>query len=261
MKYNLDTIFNISKDNAFMNIQEDMFGYIEKIHDFPRYYDQKDIDLVFSYFSRGFDISCFNENARKLYELSAYAFDIFIHAWMSEHPIETQLLSFSRRVIAAGKNTGGDQKQRRREAERTANDRGDDDTRIVHEAAYKAGHEIHRIMGLLRFSPDEAGTFIAYCEPDHFIIPALAEYFTARFAETAWLIIDKKRKLFLSRKPGETARLALSPPDFVRQAENQDEWEELWKHYHKTINNESRNNAGLQRQLMPKRYWKYLPEV
>jgi probable DNA metabolism protein len=40
-----------------------------------------------------------------------------------------------------------------------------------------------------------------------------------------------------------------------------DEWEELWRHYHRTINNESRKNLHLQRKLMPKRYWKYLPEM
>jgi probable DNA metabolism protein len=39
------------------------------------------------------------------------------------------------------------------------------------------------------------------------------------------------------------------------------EWEKLWQHYHKTINNESRNNPNLQRQFMPKRYWKYLTEL
>jgi probable DNA metabolism protein len=46
----------------------------------------------------------------------------------------------------------------------------------------------------------------------------------------------------------------------AKGSENNDEWEELWKHYHKTINNEDRDNPGLQKQLMPKRYWKYLPE-
>jgi probable DNA metabolism protein len=123
---------------------------------------------------------------------------------------------------------------------------------------YAVLHEIHRMRGLLRFSPNIDGEFIARCSPDHNILSALADYFTARFGETAWSIIDEKRGLRLRRLPGERAKLhALENPP----APNSDEWEELWKHYHKTINNEDRFNPNLQRKLMPKRYWKYLPEA
>ena len=136
---------------------------------------------------------------------------------------------------------------------------------------YKVQHEIHRMMGLLRFSPDANGEFIARCTPDHNILPALAVYFTARFGETAWSIIDEKRGLCLRRLPGGQPKITRTEGikaaavegetiDDVSQSANTDDWEELWKHYHKTINNEDRNNPKLQRQLMPQRYWKYLPE-
>ena len=272
MKYSLDAIFNLLKDSPDTNNTDDLFGYTEKTQDHAgsctakafgsevsraRHYDKKELDLISSYFRRGFNISHFNENARHLFELSPNAFDTFIHAWMSELPVETQMLSFGRSVIAAAQKAGGSQVQKRRAAEKAAVDRSDENTCIIHEAAYKTGHEIHRIMGLLRFSPDKTGTFIAHCSPDHLVIPALGEYFTARFGETSWIIIDEKRHLFLSRQYG----LTNDPPCAGNFAAEDDEWEELWKHYHKTINNESRKNPNLQRQLMPKRYWKYLPEV
>jgi len=123
----------------------------------------------------------------------------------------------------------------------------------------KFQHEIHRMMGLLRFTPDNNGEFTAKCEPDYFILPNLAEYFTARFGETPWSIIDEKRGLRLRRLPGKEAEI--TPYKEESDKEKSDEWEELWKHYHKTINNEDRTNPDLQRQFMPKRYWKYLPEV
>lgn len=124
----------------------------------------------------------------------------------------------------------------------------------------KVQHEIHRMMGLLRFTPDETGTFIARCAPDYFILPALGDYFTERFGETAWAIIDEKRALRLYRQPPNEVKLVKQ--DTLEDTPlEKDEWEDLWKHYHKIINNESRNNPDLQRQLMPKRYWKYLPEV
>jgi probable DNA metabolism protein len=38
-------------------------------------------------------------------------------------------------------------------------------------------------------------------------------------------------------------------------------WEDLWRTYHRAINNPCRKNPGLQRQFMPLRYWKYLSEM
>ena len=125
---------------------------------------------------------------------------------------------------------------------------------------YKFQHEIHRMIGLLRFTSDENGDFIAKCAPDYYILPNLAEYFTARFGETSWSIIDEKRGLCLRRLHGEDAKIISVNNDPPVEKENADKWEELWKHYHKTINNEDRENPGLQKQFMPKRYWKYLPE-
>ena len=132
---------------------------------------------------------------------------------------------------------------------------------------YKVQHETHRMMGLLRFTPNEDGEFIARCAPDHFILPFLEDYFNSRFNETAWSIIDEKRGLCLRRRTGERAKII--PLNEEASAGNEaagtnnkpDDWEELWKHYHKIINNEDRNNPNLQRQLMPQRYWKYLPEM
>ena len=125
---------------------------------------------------------------------------------------------------------------------------------------YKVWHEVHRMMGLLRFTPNEDGEFIAKCATDHYILPALAPFFTARFGETPWSIIDEKRGMVLRRLPGQQAKIFELDENSALETAVNDEWEELWKHYHKTINNESRNNPKLQRQLMPQRYWKYLPE-
>jgi len=130
---------------------------------------------------------------------------------------------------------------------------------------YKVQHEIHRMIGLLRFTSNEKGGFTARFAPDYNILPELANYFTDRFGETAWSIIDEKRGLKLSRQPGEQVKLTELDTQAVfagctDKNNEKDEWEELWKHYHKTINNEDRNNPNLQRQFMPQRYWKYLPE-
>jgi len=133
----------------------------------------------------------------------------------------------------------------------------------------KVGREVHLLMGLLRFVPDKDGVFTARCAPDNYILPALKPYFTARFKEIPWSIIDEKRSLCLRKRPGEKAEILEWTETHEQQAVSantvpgaaKDDYEELWKHYHKTINNEDRDNPNLQRQFMPKRYWKYLSEV
>jgi probable DNA metabolism protein len=134
---------------------------------------------------------------------------------------------------------------------------------VVRKAAYKVSHEIHRLQGLLRFCPDENGTYTAHCEPDHFVLPALGPHFRARFGnrpgcQTPWAIIDEKRNLCLRSIAGQ---LDFSEHHAGPKKEGGGEWESLWRNYHKNINNESRNNPNLQKKLMPKRYWKYLTEM
>jgi len=198
-------------------------------------------------------------NLSALFELSVDAYYAVIHATMSGLPIKREICNFIEKVSKAGD---------RAEADLAASDRGDSDVLAVLKAAYKVQVEIHRLTGLLRFSPDAAGVYIARCSPDYFILPALAEHFTLRFGETPWAIIDEKRKLRLEGGlQGESgvARLVAQPssgqPAAATGKEAGDSWEDLWRLYHRSVNNESRKNPRLQRQLMPERYHKYLPEM
>ena len=215
-----------------------------------RGYLQEDIDVIAGlYSSSGIHLSGLMEPVRSLFKVSFNAFDDFIHAWMSELPIEAEMFRFCNKVVSAAELAA---------QKAAASDRGDPDVRTVLEAADKVRHEIDRLRGLLRFKPDTRGLYIARCEPDHFALPALGEHFTRRFGETPWAIIDEKRGLCLCCLAGEP--VTFRNPAMLSDA-GRDEWEELWRHYHKTINNESRKNPGLQRQFMPKRYWKHLTEM
>ena len=235
-------------------------------------------------------------SAALLFELSADAFDSFIFAWMSELLVQGEIPRFGWKVLAAagvvpvapapslnGAGPPADapgllaeavlraaRPGARREAERAASDRGDPDVRAVLDAAFKVVRETDRLAGLLRFaSPgnggcsgggERNGLYLARCFPDHYVLPALAEHFTRRFGAGGWAVVDERRGLALLRRPGGDAEIVpaalLEPPDPAA-----DDYEELWRHYHRTINNESRNNPALQRRFMPKRYWKYLPEL
>jgi probable DNA metabolism protein len=193
--------------------------------------------------------------AELLRELSINAYDDFVHAWMSELPVEAEIIRFGLKVL---RSAGAPHE--RAEAERAAADRGDTAVQVVSEAAYKTTREIHRLMGLLRFRAGADGVYTARCAPDHFILPALADHFLRRFGETPWIIIDEKRRLCLTRLPGEEPRLAPADSEREPSGGTADFWEDYWRIYHRSVNNESRENPRLQRAFMPRRYWKYLSE-
>jgi len=219
----------------------------------------------------GVNLSLLPPQSRRLYELSINAFCAITHATMSEFPITAEIARFEQKVLAAADSVinasapvtrGKLQAAQRQAVNAAATDRGDSDVCTVLEAAYKVWHEIHRLMGLLRFCPNEDGVYIARCEPDHFVVPALWPHFRKRFGETAWVIIDEKRRFCLRYTTGELFEFFNidKNPTFLKSPSN-GEWDNLWRLYYKTINNESRNNPGLQRRFMPARYWKYLTEV
>ncbi|MDR2211394.1 MAG: TIGR03915 family putative DNA repair protein [Spirochaetaceae bacterium] len=150
--------------------------------------------------------------------------------------------------------------------ERTAHTRG---SSKKGDLAYKMWKEFDRLRGLLRFTQDKQGRYLARCAPDYFVLPLLGDHFLLRFGDLPWAIIDEKRDLMLLREPGKEPALCrirrdrtAGPglPDLAA-GETGDSWERLWQKYHRSINNEDRANPELQRQFMPKRYWKYLPEM
>ena len=260
MRINLDQLFaNIGGDYSCAAGEEKLLDLSADEH--MERIEKEDIDFVTFYFSTEFNISALEGTARNLFELSANAFYSIILAWCGELPIEKEIISFGRGILAAAQNFNNFD-DKRRAADKAANNRADADTLTVLKTAGKVQIEIHRLQGLLRFSVNEDGEYVAMCEPDHFVLPCLGEFFTARFGDTPWSIIDEKRGLRLGRKPGERAKINVLEESLETiPSAKSDEWEELWKHYHKIINNEDRKNTDLQRQLMPKRYWKHLPEM
>jgi hypothetical protein len=220
-----------------------------------------------------------NGAAKELFSVSANAFDNFIYGWMSEFPIAADLVRFAWKVIAAaraggnGRPGGIGSPEARLAAGRAAADRGDPATAAALSAAFKVCREIDRLRGLLRFAPDSLGVYTARCAPDHCVLPGLAEHFFLRFGDTPWAIIDEKRRLALvcpadgeprlvrAAVPSQGAGIWTLRSESGGETPAADAWTELWRNYHRSINNESRRNPGLQKQFMPVRYWKYLNEV
>ncbi|MCL1932140.1 MAG: TIGR03915 family putative DNA repair protein [Treponema sp.] len=222
--------------------------------------DKADIAIVAAaHASDGMNFAVLPPHACRLFELSIDAFEAIVRAWMSELPVTAETIRYGQKILAAANAATAD--AQRQAAYTAAADRGDADVRAVLEAAYKVWHEIHRLMGLLRFAPDTDGVYIAHCEPDHLTLPALGPHFRERFGQTPWAIIDERRRLGVSCSGASLEFFTIDKNPAFSESQPNSEWENLWRNYHKTINNESRNNPNLQRRLMPQRYWKYLTEL
>jgi probable DNA metabolism protein len=192
--------------------------------------------------------------AGELYELSVRAYDEFVYGWMSELPIEGDLIRFAWRVLAVGRAAGKNGSlEARSAAENVLGDRGDPVVEKVLVIGHRVRHEVHRIMGFLRFKPNAQGVYVARCAPDYFILPVLAPHFVQRFGPQAWAIIDEKRGISCVRAAGGEPRLV--PWEGTEAQQGPDYWEKLWQGYHRWISNESRSNSALQRQFMPLRYF------
>ncbi|HPB67380.1 MAG TPA: TIGR03915 family putative DNA repair protein [Candidatus Omnitrophota bacterium] len=131
----------------------------------------------------------------------------------------------------------------------------------VEDLSYKVSREAHRLKGFVRFKELADGVLYAAVEPDHNILPLISSHFVKRMRRERWVIHDVRRHLAAVNGDGVCRlvdiQLVCSP---VYSGEEYD-YQRLWREYFKTIAIESRLNPRLQRQFLPRRYWKYLVEM
>ena len=133
----------------------------------------------------------------------------------------------------------------------------------------KVGRETERISQFVRFQKTADGLFFAVMDPAYNVLPLTARFFKTRYADQQWIIYDVKREygLYYDLKTVETIHFEQLPADPKTGRITDDKADEseiafrnLWKDYLKAITIRERRNLKLQRQHMPKRFWKYLTE-
>ncbi|WP_313616596.1 UdgX family uracil-DNA binding protein, partial [Agrobacterium sp.] len=120
----------------------------------------------------------------------------------------------------------------------------------------------HKMTAFVRFKemPLPEGVagrrrFIAWFEPDHFIVERKADFFQRRFTDMDWLIATPKGSARWDGETLQTSRDAAEKPDLS------DETDELWRTYYANIFNPARLKIKAMTAEMPKKYWKNLPEA
>lgn len=133
---------------------------------------------------------------------------------------------------------------------------------LVHRLAMMAKairRDIHKMHAFVRFRsvPAEGGEhFVAWFEPDHFILERAAPFFVDRFRSMRWSILTPVGSLHW-----DGAALAIGPAADRRDAAGKDIIEESWRGYYESAFNPARVNPTMMRAEMPKRYWRNLPEA
>ncbi|MCF0148352.1 MAG: TIGR03915 family putative DNA repair protein [Clostridium sp.] len=121
--------------------------------------------------------------------------------------------------------------------------------------------EAHRFTGFVRFSLINDKFLYSPIEPDNNILELISPHFQRRFSNEYWIIHDIKRNIasVYNRVSWEITEMN---EDIYSSLKNySDEFEDLWKNYFVSTTIKERTNARLQKQFMPKRYWKNLTEI
>lgn len=134
---------------------------------------------------------------------------------------------------------------------------------VVHRLALMAKtirRDLHKMHAFLRFRrlADASGQerFVAWFEPDHFILEATAGFFVDRFGSLIWSILTPVGSLHWDRET-----LVVGPPAKRSDAPDGDAFEAGWRAYFESTFNAARTNPTLMRQHMPKKYWHNMPEA
>ena len=118
-------------------------------------------------------------------------------------------------------------------------------------------HKMHAFLRFRRIGDDgEAQRFVAWFEPDHFILEETADFFVDRFRALVWSILTPIGSLHWDR-----SRLTVGPPGRREDAPAHDAFEDGWKAYYESTFNPARLNTQMMRAHMPKKYWRNMPET
>lgn len=120
--------------------------------------------------------------------------------------------------------------------------------------------EKHKMKAFVRFHPvpnsDGEERYLAWFEPDHYIVDAVAPFFAKRFAGMRWAIFTPKGCVEWDGANLRHAPGCAQPPFDLDSTDSRD-----WLAYYESTFNPARANPDQLRREMPVRYWKNLPEA
>ena len=134
----------------------------------------------------------------------------------------------------------------------------DADVHRAQQWAQAVRRDSHKMKAFVRFRevPGEEEAFVAWFEPEHYIVDRIAPFFARRFAGMRWAILTPYRSV---RWDGDALQFGVGAQRDDAPAD--DAQDALWRTYYANIFNPARLNPSMMRQEMPQKYWKNLPET
>jgi len=190
-------------------------------------------------------------------KLSAKNKQLPFYAFLSEEQgIEMKLFRFISRLFSGQTNI--------------ETDFGDSDVLCLTQISQKVKREAMRMMQFVRFQHTKDDMYFCGIEPRYDVIPLVVGHFQSRFADQKWLLYDLKRNYGIVHENNKIEIVEISQREFSSVTgqvnddilqEGEEFYQTIWKSYFTHINIKERKNLKLQRRNMPKRFWKYLPEM
>nr|WP_052232571.1 UdgX family uracil-DNA binding protein [Methylobacterium sp. ZNC0032] len=136
----------------------------------------------------------------------------------------------------------------------------DGDIARAEAMARSVRRDLHKMTAFVRFravsGAGDDGPFIAWFEPEHFILERAASFFTGRFAGMIWSIMTPQGSLHW-----DGTALRIGPAASKADAPDGDAMEAYWRTYYAAIFNPARLKPSAMKSEMPVKYWRNLPEA
>lgn len=138
--------------------------------------------------------------------------------------------------------------------------RSDADVARLDRLVSAVRRDSHKMKAFVRFKSivDDSGRerFVAWFEPEHYVLERVAPFFVRRFTGMMWAIVTPYRSAFWD---GET--LEFGPGGEKSDVPVEDALEPVWKSYFASIFNPARLKVAMMKSEMPMKYWRNLPEA
>lgn len=121
--------------------------------------------------------------------------------------------------------------------------------------------ESHKLKGLVRFTKIGDNLFYSSIHPSNNVVENLGHHFMKRLPTQNFIIHDKIRNIAFLYNTKNYEIVDASTLEIPEISEEEQLYQDMWTAFFKTIAIKERTNSRLQRQFMPKKYWKDIFET
>lgn len=144
----------------------------------------------------------------------------------------------------------------------------DSDVLKIRKLAKEVSKEKHHIIQFVRFQKTSDNIYFAVVAPKHNVLPAIINHFKDRYADQQWIIYDSARRYGYYYDKKDVQQITFENDRALIDGKLNDEiladdeklFQNMWRRYFDALAIKERINPKLQRQHMPRRFWKYLTE-